>query len=84
MNNEIKNKIQNSLIFHTSDVWDSVLSILEEAERVEVLTAISQEIDEAKRSHQCGRAEGIQFAIHLLKETRDQALFNAKRKSLDK
>lgn len=81
MNETNKIKIQTSLIFHESDVWDSVMLILNEAEKAEVITAISQTTDESKRSHQCGRAEGVQFAIQLLNDTREQALFNAKRKS---
>jgi hypothetical protein len=81
MNDTNKIKIQTSLIFHESDVWDSVMLILNEAEKAEVITAISQTTDESKRSHQCGRAEGVQFAIQLLNDTREQALFNAKRKS---
>ena len=80
MNDTNKVKIQTSLVFHESDVWDSVMLILNEAEKAEVITAISQTTDESKRSHQCGRAEGIQFAIQLLNDTREQALFNAKRK----
>lgn len=80
MNENNKIKIQTSLIFHESEVWDSVMLILNEAEKSEIITAISQTTDEAKRSHQCGRAEGIQFAIQLLNDTREQALINAKRK----
>lgn len=84
MNNDTKTKIQNSLVFHESELWDSVMLILKEAEAAELLTAVSQTMDEAKRSHQCGRADGIQFAIQLLNDTREQALFNVKRKPLDK
>ncbi len=84
MNNETRLKLQNSLVFHQSDVWESVMLILQEAEKAEILTAVSQATDEAKRAHQCGRADGIQFAIQLLNDTREQALMNVKRKPLDK
>lgn len=84
MHNENKTKIQNSLVFHQSDLWDSVMLILKEAEAAELLTAVSQTLDENKRSHQCGRADGIQFVIQLLEDTREQALTNVKRKPLDK
>ena len=84
MNDNIKIKIQNSLVFHESEIWDSVMHILQEAEKSEVLTAVSQTVDESKRAHQCGRADGIQFAIQLLNDTREQALYNVKRKPLDK
>jgi hypothetical protein len=84
MHNDHKAKIQNSLVFHESDIWDSVMLILREAEAAELLTAVSQTTEEAKRAHQCGRADGVQFAIQLLNDTRELALHNVKRKPLDK
>ncbi len=83
MTKEQKSKIQNSLVFHTSDLWDSVMLIIDECERAESSIAISQGFDEAKRSHQCGRAEGIMYVKELLNDTRKAALESVSRKSVD-
>ena len=58
---DIKQKVQNSLIFHQSDLWESIMWIIDEAEKNETSLAISQSQDESKRAHQCGRAEGVQY-----------------------
>lgn len=76
-----KQKVQNSLVFHQSDLWDSIMWIIEEAEKAETSLAISQSQDESKRAHQCGRAEGVQYVKQLLEDTRAQALKNVERKS---
>lgn len=79
MSQDIKTKVQNSLIFHQSDLWDSVMWIIEEAEKAEMSMAVAQSTDESKRSHQCGRAEGVQFVKQLLEDTRSEALKNVNR-----
>lgn len=81
MSEDIKVKVQNSLIFHQSDLWDSVNFIIDEAYKAEAHVAISQSIDESKRSHQCGRVDGILFIKELLESTRAQALENTGRKT---
>lgn len=81
MTDEEKIKIQNSLLFHQSDVWDSVMSIIDELYRSEVVGAISSGVEESKRSHQCGRADGVAYVKELLESTREQALINSKRKN---
>lgn len=80
MSQDNRNKVQNSLVFHQSDVWDSVNWIIEEAYKSECSIAMSQSLDESKRAHQCGRADGILFVKDLLESTRAQALENANRK----
>lgn len=80
MNDKEKIKIQTSLLFHESDIWDSVMSIIDELYKAEVANAISSGIEESKRSHQCGRADGVAYVKELLESTREQALVNAKRK----
>lgn len=74
-----KEKLQNSLVFEQNDVWDAVMSILDQVVVQEYTIAISQSTDEQKRSHQCGRAESIVYFKELLNETRQQALKNAGR-----
>ena len=81
MNTDTKVKIQNSLLFHQSDVWDAVMSIIDEIQKSETSIATSQSIDESKRAHQCGRVDGIFFVKDLLEDTRAQALSNASRKT---
>lgn len=81
MTNETKVKIQTSLVFHQSDVWDSVMSIIDEVQKAETSIAMSQSTEESKRGHQCGRADGIAFIKDLLEDTRAQALSNASRKT---
>jgi hypothetical protein len=73
MNHEQKVKINNSLIFESSELWDSVMLILDEAIKAEVSVAISQHPDESNRAHSCGRAEGVTFVKELLENTRDEA-----------
>lgn len=84
MNDETKNKIYNSLLFHESDVWNSVMLILDDVLELEVNQAIAQQTDETKRSHQCGRVDGIKYFKELLVNTREQSLILARRKSVDK
>jgi hypothetical protein len=79
MSQDIKNKVQNSLVFHQNDLWDSVNWIIDEAYKSECAIAMSQSTDEAKRSHQCGRADGVLFIKDLLESTRAQALDNVGR-----
>lgn len=69
-----KQKIQNSLVFHQNDVWDTVIYILDETIKQESSLAINQNIDEAKRSHQAGRADGIVYFKELIEDTRAMAL----------
>ena len=76
----IKNKIQRSLLFQQSDLWESVLFIIDEAIKAESEIAISQAIDEAKRSHQSGRADGLIYFKDLLESTRQEALRLSNRK----
>ena len=83
MTKEEKSKIQNSLVFHNSDVWDSIMLIIDECERAECSIAISQSFDETKRAHQCGRAEGILYVKELLNDTRKTALDSVGRNSVD-
>jgi hypothetical protein len=76
----IKNKIQRSLLFQQSELWESVLFILDEAIKAESEIAISQSIDETKRSHQSGRADGLIYLKDLLESTRQEALRLSSRK----
>lgn len=73
-------KMQNTLSFGQSDVWDCVHSIIEKVLQQEVNAAISQSLDEQKRSHQCGRAEAVLYVKDLLNSTRDEALKLSRRK----
>lgn len=77
---EIKNRIQRSLLFQQSDLWESVIFIIGEAIKAESEIAISQAIDEAKRSHQSGRADGLVYLKDLLEQTRREALRLSNRK----
>lgn len=77
---EIKNKIQRSLVFSESELWNSVIWIISEAIRAESEMAISQSIEEAKRSHQAGRADGLVYLKDLLEQTRQEALRLSNRK----
>lgn len=71
---EQKQKILDSLVFHQNDVWDTVIYTLNEAIKQESSLAISQNIEEEKRSHQAGRADGILYFKELIEETREMAL----------
>lgn len=71
---EQKKKIQNSLLFHQNDVWDTILYILDETIKQESSLAINQNIEEEKRSHQAGRADGIVYFKELIEDTRAMAL----------
>lgn len=77
---EVKSKIQRSLIFSQSELWDSVIWIVSEAIKAESEIAISQAIDESKRSHQAGRADGLVYLKDLLEQTRQEALRLSNRK----
>lgn len=76
----IKKKIQNSLIFAESELWNSINWILDEAIKQESENAISQSIDESKRAHQAGRADGLVYIKDLLEQTRQEALRLSNRK----
>lgn len=76
----IKKKIQNSLIFAESELWNSVMWILDEAIKQESENAISQSIDESKRAHQAGRADGLVYIKDLFEQTRQEALRLSNRK----
>ncbi len=78
---EQKVKIQNALTFNQSDIWDVVMLILDEAIKAESQHAMSSGIDESKRAHQCGRADGISYVKELLNDTHSQALLNVGRKT---
>jgi|APGre2960657373_1045057.scaffolds.fasta_scaffold257698_2 hypothetical protein len=69
-----KQKIQNSLVFGQSDLWDVVNLILDKAIKQEVDLAINQAIDEEKRAHQSGRADALVWIKELLEDTRQEAL----------
>lgn len=73
-------KLLNSLIFEQSDLWDGVLFVIEQAYKNEVEIAINQNIDENKRPHQAGRADGIAYIKELLESTRSEALHLTGRK----
>ena len=75
-----KEKLQHSLIFEHSDLWDGILFIIEEAKNAEIGSAVSQVIEESKRAHQCGRVEALFDLKDLLIQTREEALKNAGRK----
>lgn len=81
MTHEQKVKINNSLIFENSDLWDSIMLILDEAAKSEVSVAISQHVNESNRAHSCGRAEGVTFVKELLENTREEARRISGRKS---
>lgn len=75
-----KVKVQQSLVFETSELWNSVILILDAAIESEVGIAISQHTNESNRAHSCGRADGVKFIKDLLVETRKEAMTNAGRK----
>ena len=79
--NELKQKLQLSMEFETSDLWDSIHYVLDTAIKAELSTAVSQGLDETKRIHQCGRADGIMYLKDLLIETREVARRNVGRSS---
>jgi hypothetical protein len=74
MEQDNKIKLLNSLTFEQSDLWDGVLFIIEQAYKNEVDIAINQNINEDKRPHQAGRADGIAYIKELLESTRSEAL----------
>lgn len=81
MTDKDKLKIQQSLVFETSELWNSVILILNATIESEVGIAIGQHPDESSRAHSCGRADGVKFVKDLLEETRRDAMTNAGRKS---
>jgi hypothetical protein len=84
MTEEQKNKVFTSLLFHESDLWDSIMLIINDVEKHELTLAVSQSQEESKRAHQCGRADGIQYVKDLLNDTRQEALIKHNRKNVDK
>lgn len=68
-----KVKTQESLTFEQSDIWDTIIYIIDEAAKSEISVAIGQHEDESTRAHSCGRAEGIVFLKELLESTRTEA-----------
>lgn len=80
MTDHEKTKIQQSLVFETSELWNSVILILDAAIESEVGAAISSHTNESLRAHACGRADGVKFIKELLVETRKEAMTNAGRK----
>lgn len=77
----LKEKLQLSMEFESSDLWDSIHYVLDTAIKAELSNAVSQGLDETKRVHQCGRADGIMYIKDLLNDTRDVARRNAGRSS---
>jgi hypothetical protein len=77
----LKLKLQLSMEFESSDLWDSIHYVLDTAIKAELSTAVSQGLDENKRVHQCGRADGIMYIKDLLIETREVARRNVGRSS---
>ena len=77
---KIKQKLQHSLVFEHSDLWDGILFVIEESKNAEIGSAVSQMIDETKRAHQCGRVEALFDIKDLLIQTREEALKNAGRR----
>ncbi|NDB81799.1 MAG: hypothetical protein EB127_03485 [Alphaproteobacteria bacterium] len=80
MEQDKKIKLLNSLTFEQSDLWDGVLFMIDEAFKNEVDIAINQNIEESKRPHQAGRADGIAYIKELLESTRSEALHLSGRK----
>ena len=77
----LKEKLQLSMEFESSDLWDSIHYVIDSAIKVELSSAVSQGIDEAKRAHQCGRVESLMYFKDLLNETREVARRNSGRSS---
>jgi hypothetical protein len=75
-----KVKIQQSLVFETSELWNSVILILDATIESEVGAAIGNHTSESNRAHSCGRADGVKFVKELLLDTRTEAMTNAGRK----
>ena len=77
---EEKQKIQNSLVFGQSNLWDVIHIIIDKAIKQETDAAISQAIPEDKRAHQAGRADALVWIKELLEDTRNEALRLSDRK----
>jgi hypothetical protein len=71
---EQKSKLQESLLFENSILWDGVMFVIDETIAAELNSAVSQGLDEQKRQHQCGRADGLMYLKDLLESTREEAL----------
>lgn len=67
-------KLQRVLSFSKSELWDAVMFIVDESIETETSAAISQDFEESKRNHQCGRAEAMKAFKELLQETRLESL----------
>lgn len=80
MTEQDKVKIQQSLVFETSELWNSVILILDATIESEVGAAIGSHTSEANRAHACGRADGVKFMKELLVDTRKEAMTNAGRR----
>jgi hypothetical protein len=76
-----KEKLQISMEFEQSDLWDSIHFVLDTAIKNELAVAVNQSIEDSKRVHQCGRADGIMYIKDLLIETRELARKNSGRSS---
>lgn len=64
---------KTSLSFEQNNVFDAVLAFLDVSIESEVDRAVSYSIDEAKRSHACGRAEALKDFKDLLIIQNDEA-----------
>jgi hypothetical protein len=67
-------QLQRILCFSKSELWDAVMFIVDESIETETSAAISQDFDETKRNHQCGRAEAMKAFKELLQDTRTECL----------
>ena len=77
----LKEKLQLSMEFESSDLWDSIHYVIDSSVKAELASAVSQGIDETKRAHQCGRVESLMYFKELLNETRQMARKNSGRSS---
>ena len=66
-------KVLSALAFEQNEVFDAVLSLVDESIAGETARAVSVGIDEGKRAHACGRADALLDLKDLLMNTQVEA-----------
>ena len=77
---KLKVKLQQSMQFEYSELWNSIMFVIDEAIESEIQLAIGPRIEGEDRAHQCGRADGVTFVKELLISTREEAQKKTNRK----
>jgi hypothetical protein len=75
-----REKLQETLLFERSDIWDAAIHMLETGARIASDYAIDPSLTPEARHYHAGEAHGFQSALNLLIDTRAEALERANRK----